>query len=61
MARLRNAVGPVDILVNNAGMGSVAQPAVQRLFAELSEADWDAGIDVTLKTAFLVTRAFLDR
>ncbi|TYC63104.1 SDR family oxidoreductase [Stappia sp. BW2] len=57
--RMRDIVGPVDILINNAGMGSVAVPAVQRDFQVLSEADWDAGMDVTLKTAFLVTRAFL--
>jgi 3-oxoacyl-[acyl-carrier protein] reductase len=58
--RLRKLVGPVDVLVNNAGMGSTAAPAVQREFLALSEADWDVGIDVTLKTAFLVTRAFLE-
>jgi 3-oxoacyl-[acyl-carrier protein] reductase len=52
-------VGPVDILVNNAGMGSLAQPAVQKRFVELDESEWDRGIDVTLKTAFLATRAFL--
>ncbi|MEP6566603.1 MAG: SDR family NAD(P)-dependent oxidoreductase, partial [Mesorhizobium sp.] len=59
VARLREAVGPVDVLVNNAGMGSVASPAVQRLLLELSEAEWDTGIQVSLKTAFLVTRAFV--
>lgn len=57
--RLRQLVGPVDVLINNAGMGSTAVPAVQRDFLALSEADWDIGIDVTLKTAFLVTRTFL--
>lgn len=57
--RLRKLVGPVDVLINNAGMGSTVTPAVQRDFLALSEADWDIGIDVTLKTAFLVTRAFL--
>ena len=57
--RLRERVGAVDVLINNAGMGSIASPAVQREFLALSEADWDVGIDVTLKTAFLVTRAFL--
>jgi 3-oxoacyl-[acyl-carrier protein] reductase len=59
VARLRERVGAVDVLINNAGMGSTAVPAVQREFLTLSEADWDVGIDVTLKTAFLVTRAFL--
>ena len=59
VSRLRQDVGAVDILVNNAGMGSVAAPAEQRPFLELDESDWDAGIDVSLKTAFLVTRAFL--
>lgn len=52
-------VGPVDVLVNNAGMGSVAQPALQRRFVDLSEADWRRGIDVSLTTAFLVTKAIL--
>ena len=59
VVRLRKLVGPVDVLINNAGMGSRAAPAVQRDFLALSEADWDIGIDVTLKTAFLVTRTFL--
>lgn len=59
VVRLRERVGAVDVLINNAGMVSTAVPAVQREFLALSEADWDVGIDVTLKTAFLVTRAFL--
>lgn len=59
VAALRQAVGPVDILVNNAGMGSVKQPALQADFLALSEADWDRGVAVSLKTCFLVTRAFL--
>jgi 3-oxoacyl-[acyl-carrier protein] reductase len=57
--RLRSEAGEVDILVNNAGMGTVAQPALQRRFLDLSESDWDRGIDVSLKTAFLSTRGFL--
>ncbi len=59
VSRLRSEVGSVDVLVNNAGMGSVAAPMLQRKFMSLTEADWDIGIDVTLKTAFLVTKAFL--
>lgn len=57
--RLSAETGEIDILVNNAGMGTVAQPALQRRFLDLSESDWDRGIDVSLKTAFLSTRGFL--
>ncbi|TPM02774.1 SDR family oxidoreductase [Mesorhizobium sp. B2-3-11] len=57
--RLRAEVGAVDILVNNAGMGSLASPSVDRTFLTMSEAEWDQGIETSLKTAFLVTRAFL--
>ncbi|MEO5758389.1 MAG: SDR family NAD(P)-dependent oxidoreductase [Mesorhizobium sp.] len=57
--RLRAAVGAVDILVNNAGMGSLASPSVDKAFLSMSEAEWDQGIEVSLKTAFLVTKAFL--
>ncbi len=57
--RLRNAVGPVDVLVNNAGMGTLNEPAQQTPFASLSEAQWQRGIELSLNTAFRVTRAFL--
>ncbi len=56
---LYRATGPAAVLVNNAGMGSVAQPALQRPFVELEETDWDRGISVSLKTAFLATRIYL--
>jgi 3-oxoacyl-[acyl-carrier protein] reductase len=56
---LLSVLGPVDILVNNAGMGSMSQPAMQKHFVELDEAEWDRGIGTTLKTAFLATRVFL--
>ncbi|WP_313664583.1 SDR family NAD(P)-dependent oxidoreductase [Shinella sp.] len=56
---LRRLTGSAAILVNNAGMGSLAQPALQREFVDLEEADWDRGISVTLKTAFLATRIYL--
>lgn len=59
--RLHAEIGNVDVLVNNAGMGTAAQPAIQKRFTELTESDWDRGIEVSLKTAFLVTRSFLSR
>jgi NAD(P)-dependent dehydrogenase (short-subunit alcohol dehydrogenase family) len=43
--------GRVDALVNNAGIFKAAD------FLEISEADWDAVIDVNLKGAFLVGQA----
>jgi 3-oxoacyl-[acyl-carrier protein] reductase len=59
VARLRADAGAVDILVNNAGMGSLASPSVDKAFVAMTEAEWDRGIEVSLKTAFLVTHAFL--
>jgi len=45
------ALGPVNALINNAGIFKAAD------FLEISEADWDAVIDVNLKGAFLVGQA----
>ena len=59
VAELAHAVGAVSALVNNAGMGSTGSPAIQKPFLELSESEWDQALSVSLKTAFLVTRAFL--
>lgn len=56
---LAASVGPVEILVNNAGMGSLHQPALQSRFVDLTEAEWDHGLSVSLKSCFLVTRAVL--
>ena len=50
VAQLRADVGAVDILVNNAGMGSLASPSADKAFLAMTEADWDQGIDVSLKT-----------
>lgn len=59
VARLRAEVGDVDILVNNAGMGTQARPALEKPLLDIGESEWDHEIAVSLKTAFMVTRAFL--
>ena len=51
--------GGIDILVNNAGMTQVGGDVPAGKLAEMTEAGWDYGIDINLKTAFLVTRAVL--
>jgi len=45
------AFGRVDVLINNAGFPK------DRLIVKMTEEDWDSVIDVTLKGAFLFTRA----
>ena len=46
------AAGRVDILVNNAGITKAG------LLMRMSEADWDAVLDINLKGTFLFTKAF---
>jgi 3-oxoacyl-[acyl-carrier protein] reductase len=46
------AAGKVDILVNNAGITK------DGLLMRMSEADWDAVLDINLKGTFLFTQAF---
>jgi NAD(P)-dependent dehydrogenase (short-subunit alcohol dehydrogenase family) len=50
MAAVQGALGPLDILVNNAGI-NVRAPA-----HEMTEANWDAIVDVNLKAPFLCAR-----
>ena len=49
----------LDILVNNAGMSQVGTDDLGREFADLSHAEWRAGIDQNLDLTFNVTRAAL--
>jgi glucose 1-dehydrogenase len=51
LAATEAALGPVDGLVNNAGIFKAAD------FLDITEADWDAVLDVNLKGAFLVGQA----
>jgi NAD(P)-dependent dehydrogenase (short-subunit alcohol dehydrogenase family) len=50
-ARTVQAFGHIDGLVNNAGIFKAAN------FLDITEADWDAVIDVNLKGSFLVAQA----
>lgn len=43
-------LGPIDILINNAGIN------IRGASHELSEADWDAVVDINLKSPFLLSR-----
>ena len=51
--------GRIDVLVNNAGMAICGQEEDFTDFARLTEAQWDFGITINLKTQFLVTRAIV--
>ena len=51
--------GGIDILINNAGMTQVHGDVPQGDLQHMTEAGWDYGININLKTAFLVTRAVL--
>jgi 3-oxoacyl-[acyl-carrier protein] reductase len=48
--------GRIDVLVNNAGMVLFGQEEAFTAFQDLSEAAWDFGIAINLKTQFNVTR-----
>jgi 3-oxoacyl-[acyl-carrier protein] reductase len=51
--------GRVDILVNNAGMAQTGQNLSGQPLAATQYSDWRRQIDITLHTAFLMTRGVL--
>jgi 3-oxoacyl-[acyl-carrier protein] reductase len=51
--------GRIDVLVNNAGMAQTEKPADDAPMLESSYADWKRQLEITLHTAFLMTRAVL--
>jgi 3-oxoacyl-[acyl-carrier protein] reductase len=53
------ARGRIDVLVNNAGMVQSNQPIEDASLHESKFADWKRQLDITLNTAYLMTRAVL--
>ena len=51
--------GRIDILVNNAGMAQLDRPLESRPLQHTTYSDWQRQIEITLNTAFLMTRAVL--
>jgi 3-oxoacyl-[acyl-carrier protein] reductase len=51
--------GRIDVLVNNAGLAQTGKPIIDAALQESTYADWKRQIEITLHTAFLMTRAVL--
>jgi 3-oxoacyl-[acyl-carrier protein] reductase len=60
VAEAHDMYGRLDILVNNAGMVIEGEEEDFTGFQSLTEAQWDFGIALNLKTQFLVTRAVIE-
>ena len=59
VAAALEAHGRIDVLVNNAGMVVYGAAYRSGAFQDLTEADWDFGMAINLKTQFVATRAVL--
>jgi len=59
VAAVLQRTGRIDILVNNAGMTQTGQPIESKTLQNSSYKDWLKQIEITLHTAFLMTRAVL--
>jgi 3-oxoacyl-[acyl-carrier protein] reductase len=59
VAAVLQRTGRIDILVNNAGMTQTGHPTESKTLQNSSYKDWLRQIEITLHTAFLMTRAVL--
>jgi len=59
VAEAEGCYGRIDVLVNNAGMVIEGRDEDFTDFANLTEAQWDFGIAINLKTQFNVTRSVI--
>jgi 3-oxoacyl-[acyl-carrier protein] reductase len=57
--RVLERTGQIDILVNNAGMAQTGRPVEGTPLQNSTYEDWKRQIEITLHTAFLMTRAVL--
>ncbi len=53
------ALGPIDILINNAGMSQTGKSPKRATMDQVSDEDFDFQIAISLKSAFMVSRAVL--
>ena len=59
VAAVMQRSGRIDVLVNNAGMAQTSRPLEGKSVRDSSYEDWQRQIEITLHTAFLMTRAVL--
>ena len=59
VAGVEGALGGIDILVNNAGMTQIGGDEPSGPLRDTSDAGWRYGLDISLNSAFLMSRAVL--